>query len=60
MPKTTIIIMNGEDYLMTLAGDTVVFDTMEEAKECQKKCGGEIKECILFCDKKINWKDINK
>lgn len=58
MPKTTIVIMNGENFLMTETGETVIFDTINEAKECQKKFGGEIKEIILFCDKKINWKDL--
>lgn len=59
MTKMTIIIMNGDDYLMTEDGSTVVFDTVEEARECQKQLGnGNIKECILFCDKKVNWKDI--
>lgn len=56
--QKTIVIMNGSDYLMTETGETVIFDTIEDAKECQSKTGGEIKECILFCDKKINWKDI--
>lgn len=59
MLEETIVIMKGENYLMA-NGYTIIFDTIEDAKECQKKskCGGEITECILFCDKKINWKEL--
>lgn len=52
--------MNGENFLM-VDGYTVIFDTIEEAEECQKKskCGGKITKYILFCDKKINWKKLS-
>jgi hypothetical protein len=60
MLEETIVIMNGENYLMA-NGYTVIFDTIDEAKECQEKskCGGKITKCILFCDKKVNWKELN-
>ena len=55
--KKTIVIMHGDNYLMLDTGEIIIFDTIDEATECQLKTGGEIKEVILFCDKKINWKD---
>lgn len=59
--KKTIIIMLGEQYLM-FKGDTVIFDTMEEAEECLAICdsGAKIKEVIFFCDHKIKWSEIRE
>lgn len=60
MPKTTLFIMHGDDYLMH-EGDTVIFDTRADAEECYEFLEdpeAKIVEAILFCDHKINWKDI--